>query len=128
MTVNTDSQPTNGQTKRFPQTNKRFPQTSKGLEEFSAWVDETMGAYSNAGAYGNYRIKVSDGIAQTNEVLVQSAIAVRVLPGGELNLLTDAGRWFLFAPGTWKSVSPEPYLPGACRFCGHRPNAANAAQ
>lgn len=128
MTINTDSGSENGQTKRFPQTGKRFPQSGKGLDAFTAWVDETMGAYSNAGAYGNYRIRVTDGTAHTNEVLVQSAIAVRVLPGGELNLLTDAGRWFLFAPGTWKSVVPEQYLPGSCRFCGHRPNAANAAQ
>jgi hypothetical protein len=115
-------------TKRFPQFGKRFPQMAKGIEEFSNWVDETMTAYSSAGAYGSYYIKLADGISDKNEIFVQGAIAIRVLPGGELNLLTDAGRWFLFAPGTWKSVSPEEHLPGECKFCGHRPYAANAAQ
>jgi hypothetical protein len=133
-------------TKRFPQMAKRFPQMAKGIEEFSSWVDETMTAYSSAGAYGNYQIQlaggvsdkssaggVSDkssagGVSDKSSVFVQGAIAIRVLPGGELNLLTDAGRWFLFAPGTWKSVSPEQSLPGECKFCGHRPKAANAAQ
>jgi hypothetical protein len=115
--------------KRFPSSQKRFPSSQKGADAFSAWVDETMTTYSGAGAYGNYRIRVGDGVAHVNEVFVQGAIAVRVLPGGELNLMTDAGRWFLFAPGTWKSVTPEQYLPGGeCKLCGHRPNAANAAQ
>jgi hypothetical protein len=121
MINDTDSQQG---TKRFPQMAKRFPQMAKGIEEFSNWVDETMTAYSSAGAYGNYRIKLTDGESD----FVQGAIAIRVLPGGELNLLTDAGRWFLFAPGTWKSVSPEQHLPGECKFCGQRPYAANAAQ
>jgi hypothetical protein len=135
MTMDTNFEPESGETKRFsqfgkrfPSMAKRFPSMAKGVEAFSAWVDETMTAYSDAGAYGNYRIKVTDGIAHANEVFVQGAIAVRVLPGGELNLLTDAGRWFLFAPGTWKSVIPEQCLPGECKFCGHRPYAANAAQ
>jgi hypothetical protein len=115
-------------TKRFPQMAKRFPQMAKGIEEFSSWVDETMTAYSSAGAYGNYQIQLAGEVSDKSSVFVQGAIAIRVLPGGELNLLTDAGRWFLFAPGTWKSVSPEQSLPGECKFCGHRPKAANAAQ
>ena len=128
MATDTDFQQGDERIKRFPQTGKRFPQMAKGIEEFQEWIDETATAYSDAGAYGNYRVKVADGIADKNEVCVQGAIAIRVLHGGELNLLTDAGRWFLFAPGTWKSVSPEQRLPGECKFCGHRPYAENAAQ
>lgn len=128
MTSDTNSQRMDEGTKRFPQMEKRFPQMEKGREEFQQWVDETMTAYSEAGAYGNYLVKVSNGMGGTNEVSVQGAIAIRVLPGGQLNLVTDAGRWFLFAPGTWKSVSPEQPLPGECKFCGHRPYAANGAQ
>ena len=98
--------------KRFPQMAKRFPQMAKGMEEFQQWVDETMTAYSEAGAYGNYLVEVSNGTGATSKVSVQGAIAVRVLPGGQLNLVTDAGHWFLFAPNTWTSVSPEQPLPG----------------
>ncbi len=98
--------------KRFPQMAKRFPQMAKGMEEFQQWVDETMTAYSVAGAYGNYLVKVTSGMGATDEVRVQGAIAIRVLPGGQLNLVTDAGHWFLFAPDTWKSVTPEQPLPG----------------
>jgi len=114
--------------KRFPQMAKRFPQMAKGMEAFTQWVDETMTAYSEAGAYGNYVVKISDGMGATKDVPVQGAIAIRVLPGGQLNLVTDAGRWFVFAPGTWTSVSPEQPQPGECKFCGHRPYAANGAQ
>lgn len=115
--------------KRFPQMEKRFPQMAKGMEEFQQWVDETMTAYSEAGAYGNYLVKISKGTRATDDVRVQGAIAIRVLPGGQLNLVTDAGRWFLFAPGMWTSVSPEQPEPGGgCKFCGHRPYAANGAQ
>lgn len=128
MTSDTSSQRMDQGTKRFPQTAKRFPQTAKGAEEFQQWVDETMTAYSEVGAYGNYVVKVSNGKGATKGVRVQGAVAVRVLAGGQLNLVTDAGRWFLFAPGTWTSVLPEQALPGECKFCGHRPNAANGAQ
>lgn len=129
MTSDTDLQRTDEGTKRFPQMAKRFPQMAKGMEEFQQWVDETMTAYSEAGAYGNYLVKISNGMGATKDVRVQGAIAIRVLPGGQLNLVTDAGRWFLFAPGTWTSVSPEQPEPGGgCKFCGHRPYAANGAQ
>lgn len=134
MKTGTDLQRIDEGTKRFPQMAKRFPQMAKGMEEFKQWVDETMTAYSEAGAYGNYLVtlaapvKISNGMGATDEVSVQGAVAVRVLPGGQLNLVTDAGRWFLFAPGTWTSVSPEQPVPGECKFCGHRPYAANGAQ
>jgi hypothetical protein len=29
-----------------------------------------------------------------------------VLDHGELNLLTDTGRWFLFAPNAWRTAFP----------------------
>lgn len=126
MTSDTNSQRMDEGTKRFPQMAKRFPQMAKGMEEFQQWVDETMTAYSEAGAYGNYLVKI---VGATNDVRVQGAIVIRVLPGGQLNLVTDAGRWFLFAPGIWTSVSPEQPEPGGgCKFCGHRPYAANGAQ
>ena len=128
MTNDTDFQRMDEGTKRFPRMAKRFPRMAKGTEEFSQWVDETMSAYSEAGAYGNYLVEVSNRMGETSKVSVQGAIAIRVLPGGQLNLVTDAGRWFLFAPETWKSVSPEQPLPGECKFCGHRPYAANGAQ
>jgi hypothetical protein len=34
------------------------------------------------------------------------------LENGELNLVTDAGRWFLFAPTVWKTAFPTQPQPG----------------
>ena len=112
MTSDTNFLPMDEGTKRFPQSAKRFPQSAKGAEGLRQWIDKTMKTYSEAGAYGNYLVEVPDGTGATKEVPVQGAIAVRVLPGGQLNLVTDAGHWFLFAPGTWTRVSPEQPLPG----------------
>ena len=111
---------TGQQTKRFPDSTKRFPDSTKG---FLQQTDETKTAYSDAGAYGNYVVKVAGG-----EEVTVAAISVRVLKNGELNFLTDEGRWILFAPDTWKSVLPKQPLPDVCPFCGHRPYTPNAAQ
>ena len=40
------------------------------------------------------------------QIPISGAIAIRVLDHGELNLLTDAGRWYLFAPNEWKTAFP----------------------
>jgi hypothetical protein len=114
---------TGQETKRFPDTTKRFPDTTKRIDEFSQRIDATKIAYSDAGAYGRYVVKVAGG-----DEFTVAAISIRVLNNGELNLLTDQGRWILFAPDTWKSVLPKQPLPDVCPFCGHRPYTPNAAQ
>ena len=112
-------------TKRFPSSTKRFPQSTKWIDEFAKQMDETNAAYSQAGAHGDYEVKLAEG----DKVTVQGAISIRVLKNGELNFLTDQGRWILFAPGAWKSVFPKEPFPGKCEFCGgQRPYTPNAAQ
>jgi len=69
----------------------------------------TIDACCAEGAAGDYQV-----FLEGNSIPITAAIAVRVLPNGELNLLTDEGRWFLFAPDTWKYVipaQPEPRKP-----------------
>ena len=105
-------------TKHFPGTRKRFPGTRKRPDELANQIDETNTAYSEAGAEGDYVVKLAEG----TEVPVRGAISIRVLKNGELNFLTDDGRWFLFAHGAWTSASPEQPSPG------QRPYTANAAQ
>ena len=102
-------------TKRWPSTGKRFPQpqSTTWVDKVGKQVDET-----EAGASGDYVVKLAEG----TEVPVRGAISIRVLKNGELNFLTDDGRWFLFAHGAWKSASPEQPSPG------QRPYTANAAQ
>lgn len=97
-------------TKRFPGSNKRFPGSNKGfsgsrqrIDEFATSTDEVNPGDSEAGTGGNYVVKLAEG----TEIRVQGAICIRVLPNGELNLLTDEGQWFLFARDAWKSASPE---------------------
>ena len=65
-------------------------------------------AYSDAGADGDYTVTLLDG----ERITIQGALAVKVLAHGELNLLTDAGRWYLFAPNAWRSASPNQPEPG----------------
>jgi len=107
-------------TKRFPRTGKRFPQpqSTTWVDKVGKQVDET-----EAGASGDYVVALAE-----EDKLVRGAISIRVLKNGELNFLTDQGRWILFAPDTWKSVLPKQPLPDVCPFCGHRPYTPNAAQ
>lgn len=112
-------------TKRFPESTKRFPESTKWINEFAKQMDETNAAYSEAGAHGNYVVKLAEG----DKVTVQGAISIRVLKNGELNLITDQGQWLLFAPGVWKSVFPKEPFPHECEFCGRQlPYTANTAQ
>ena len=85
------------ETKHVGISTKRFPVNLK----------RPAGQFSKSGAEGDYRITIPDG----DPVMVKGAISLRVLNHGELNLVTDTGRWYLFAPGTWKTafpVQPEP--------------------
>ena len=62
--------------------------------------------YADFGAYGDYMITTNEGQSR-----VFNAVTIRVLDCGALNLVTDSGRWFLFAQGEWKRVSlvqPQP--------------------
>jgi hypothetical protein len=91
-----------GQMKRLGSTTKRLGSTTKGLTE------DTAESASKFGAYGDYEVALSAG----KKVLVADAVTVRVLDHGELNLVTDSGHWFLFAPDSWKSVRPMQPRPG----------------
>ena len=71
-------------------------------------IEEMKEAYSNAGADGDYTVTLPDG----DTITIQGAIAVKVLAHGELNLVTDTGRWYLFAPSAWRSASPNQPKPG----------------
>jgi hypothetical protein len=71
-------------------------------------IEETKEAYSNAGADGDYTVTLPDG----DTITIQGAIAVKVLAHGELNLVTDTGRWYLFAPNAWRSATPNQPEPG----------------
>lgn len=84
-------------TKRPGLTTKRPGLTTKRIE----LTQETTEAYSRAGADGDYKVTIPDG-----EPITIRAITIRVLDHGELNLLTDTGRWYLFAPNAWKTASP----------------------
>jgi len=60
------------------------------------------------GASGDYTVTVTTG----KPIRISGAIAIRVLDHGELNLVTDAGRWYLFAPQEWQSAFPTQPTPG----------------
>jgi hypothetical protein len=60
------------------------------------------------GASGDYTVTVTSG----KPITISGAIAIRVLDHGELNLVTDAGRWYLFAPQEWQSAFPTQPTPG----------------
>jgi len=71
-------------------------------------IEDMKEHYSNTGADGDYTVILPDG----DTITIQGAIAVKVLAHGELNLVTDTGRWYLFAPNAWRSASPNQPEPG----------------
>jgi len=89
------------ETKRAGITTKHAGVTTKGFAE------EMTEKFSKFGADGDYTVKTPTG-----DVPISGAIAVRVLDHGELNLVTDAGRWFLFAANSWTRVIPTQPNPG----------------
>ena len=95
-------------TKRELQSTKRELQSTKRELQSTKRIKDVATDYGDFGAAGNYTVNTD--IAGEEKVLI-SAGCIRVLDGGELNILTDVGRWFLFARGTWKSVSPDPPNP-----------------
>jgi hypothetical protein len=99
-----EEQMENGQVdvKRQGSSTKRQGSTTKRNAE------DTTEIYSKFGAYGDYQVTVPGG----NHVHVMDAVTIRVLDHGELNLVTDSGHWFLFAPNSWTSVSPAQPKPG----------------
>jgi hypothetical protein len=94
--MNTEAQPM----KRLGSSTKRLGSTTKGLT--------TIEDHSESGADGDYTVKAADG----KDILIAGAIAIRVLEHGELNLVTDAGRWYLFAQNEWKTAFPTQPKPG----------------
>lgn len=88
--------------KREKDTLKREKDTLK--REFDTLKREfdTLKGASGQGGPGEYIVK--DG----NTVLATiTADFVRVLPDGGLNLLTDSGKWYLYAANKWSSVVPK---------------------
>ena len=69
---------------------------------------QVMAEDGPVGASGDYTVTVTCG----KQIPISGAIAIRVLDHGELNLLTDAGRWYLFAPNEWKTAFPTQPTPG----------------
>ena len=91
----------NAPTKHFGRSTKHFGTTTKELAE------ETPGTYADFAAYGDYVVTKDDGTDQPF-----SNATIRVLSHGELNLVTDSGRWYLFAPNAWKRVALAQPKPG----------------
>jgi hypothetical protein len=89
-------------TKRAGPTTKRAGATTKRLAEM------LMEDYSESGAYGDYTVTKTGG----ERVQIKGAMAIRVLDRGVLNLLTDTGRWYLFAPNEWQTAFPTQPEPG----------------
>jgi len=87
--------------KRAGVTTKHAGITTKAL---SSIMDQDRAV----GAPGDYTVTDKDG----KKYPIGGVIAVRVLDFGELNLVTDAGRWFLFAADTWSTVTPAQPEPG----------------
>ena len=79
------------------QATKRAGVTTKRVEE----------ELSKSGASGDYTVVSTGG----EKVTIQNA-TIEVLDHGELSLQTDAGRWYLFAPGEWKTAFPDQPKPG----------------
>ena len=113
-------------TKRELQSTKRELQSTKRELQSTKRIKDTAIQYGDFGAPGLY--SVTAGREAQDEPKLIMAIYIRVLGNGELNLITDEGRWFLFAPGCWESAIPEQPVPGECELCGHRPYEPNAAQ
>lgn len=96
-------------TKRGGSSTKRGGSSTKGQAE------EMIQTYSDFGAYGDYVVTTHDG-----KEIPYSAVTVRVLVRGELNLATDTGQWFLYNVGAWSKVSPAQPRPG--KVNGDKPN------
>ena len=88
--------------------NKRGGDINNKRELLKKRIEEMKETFSNAGADGDYTVTLPDG----DTITIQGAIAVKVLAHGELNLVTDTGRWYLFAPNAWRSASPSQPEPG----------------
>lgn len=86
--------------KRLGMSTKRLGRTTKRLT--------TIEDHMESGADGDYTVTVNGA----DPVPVVGAIGIRVLEHGELNLVTDAGRWYLFAPNVWKTAYPTQPKPG----------------
>jgi len=89
-------------TKHLGSSTKHLGSSTKRL------IEMMMEEHFDSGAYGDYTVTVSGG----GQVPISGAIAIRVLDHGELNLLTDTGRWYLFAPNAWQSAFPTQPAPG----------------
>ena len=89
-------------TKRLGRSTKRLGSSTKALTEM------TMEEHCKSGAYGDYTVTETGG----KQVPIRGATAIRVLDHGELNLLTDTGRWYLFASNAWKTAFPTQPEPG----------------
>ena len=87
-------------TKRFGASTKHFGASTKHTQ--------VMMEEPETGASGDYTVTVTGG----KPITISGAIAIRVLDHGELNLVTDAGRWYLFAPQEWQSAFPTQPTPG----------------
>ena len=108
--------------KRELESTKRELESTKRELESTKRIKDTAMEYAEFGAPGLYRVATN---GKEEDIL---ASYITVLGKGELNLITDEGRWFLFAPDYWKSVKPLPPVPGECEFCGHRPYKPKSAQ
>jgi hypothetical protein len=94
--MNTETQ----QMKRLGMSTKRLGRSTKRTT--------TIEDDSESGAEGDYTITINNGPS----IAVVGATSIRILENGELNLVTDAGRWFLFAPTVWKTAFPTQPQPG----------------
>jgi len=96
-------------TKRGGMSTKRGGTSTKGHAE------EMIQTYASFGAFGDYVVTTSEG-----KEIPYSAVTIRVLDHGELNLATDTGQWFLFAANAWSRVAPAQPRPG--KVNGEKPN------
>jgi hypothetical protein len=103
------------QMKRLGRTTKHLGSSTKALTEMA------MDEHSESGAYGDYTVTDADG----KQIPIHGATAIRVLDHGELNLMTDAGRWYLFAPNAWRTAVPTQPQPG--NSDGKKPRSSSPA-
>ncbi len=88
-------------TKWVGRSTKHLGSSTKALTEVT--MEEHL-----SGAYGDYTVTETGG----KKVPIIGASAIRVLDHGELNLVTDSGRWYLFAPHAWQTAFPTQPEPG----------------
>jgi len=102
-----ESMTTEGQlTKWAGHSTKWAGHSTKNLGQ--ALTEMMMEEPGNSGTQGDYTVTETGG----KEVTITGATAIRVLDHGELNLITDTGRWYLFAPNVWKTAFPTLPEPG----------------